>query len=225
MPETQGKTETMRTGPRIQKMAMLPFRPGLMRFQISRVLRFGVVIAIAYISSSTLSRAEDDQKICEQYLPAISRSEGVPLGVLYAVGLTETGKMGRLHPYALNIEGTTVFTKDRREALAAFRKARDKGKKLIDLGCMQINHYYHGSYFASVSEMLEPEKNIVYAAKFLKSLKQSEGSWTAAVARYHASPRVPKEQKRYVCMVAANLVMTGFGSWTPQSKFLCENND
>ena len=178
------------------------------------------VTVVAY-TSNPIYAAADDSKICEQYLSAVSKSEGVPLGVLYAVGLTETGKGGRLHPYALNIEGKTVFAKDRKEALATFRKARNEGKKLIDLGCMQVNHHYHGSHFASVSEMLEPKTNIVYAAKFLKALKESEGSWTAAVARYHASPKVPREQRRYICSVATNLVATGFGSWTPQAKTLC----
>lgn len=178
-------------------------------------------MVVTSIFNSSFSWAAEDQKTCEQHLAAISQSEGVPLGVLYAVGLTESGKKGRLHPYALNIEGTTVFTQNRKEALAVFQKARSEGKKLIDLGCMQVNHHYHGKQFASVSEMIEPESNIIYAARLLKSLRLSEGSWTAAVARYHASSKVPKEQKRYVCAVVNNLVATGFGSWTPQARSLC----
>ena len=63
-----------------------------------------------------------------------AKNEGVPLGVLYAVGMTETGKKGSLHPYALNIEGDTVFASSPREALAHFAKARKAGAKLIDLG-------------------------------------------------------------------------------------------
>lgn len=43
---------------------------------------------------------------------------GVPLGVLYAVGLTETGRRGSLSPYALNIEGPSFFS-----ALIADRKS------------------------------------------------------------------------------------------------------
>lgn len=175
----------------------------------------------AFISSPILAASIEDSRICEKYLSAVSIAEGVPLGVLYAVGLTETGKDGRLHPYALNIEGITVFASDPREALITFRKARRDGKVLIDLGCMQINEHYHGSNFSSVAEMLDPKKNIVYAARYLKSLKATEGSWTAAVARYHASPKVPKEQRRYICSVAANLVATGFGRWTKQSRALC----
>jgi hypothetical protein len=44
----------------------------------------------------------------------------VPLGVLYAVGLTETGRRGSLHPYALNIEGPSYFPANLQEAMARF---------------------------------------------------------------------------------------------------------
>jgi hypothetical protein len=145
----------------------------------------------------------------------------VPLGVLYAVGLTETGKKGRLHPYALNIEGTSVILDSKYEAVQAFLKAKKKGKKLIDLGCMQVNHYYHRENFASLGAMLDPETNIQYAAKFLRKLKQRNGSWTMAVALYHASPRNKKAQRRYVCAVIGNLVATGFGAWTEDSRKFC----
>ncbi len=145
----------------------------------------------------------------------------MPLGVLYAVGLTESGNKGQLHPFALNIEGDTVFAKDKADALRKFAQARKSGKKLIDLGCMQVNHYYHGANFSSPEEMLVPEKNIVYAARFLKQLKEEHGSWTMAVARYHASARNTKAQKKYICSIIRNLVASDFGAWTPEAKEFC----
>lgn len=152
---------------------------------------------------------------------AASRHYDVPLGVLYAVGLTETGRKGSLHPYALNVEGKTIFTATPDDALLAFKQHRKAGAKLIDLGCMQINHYYHGSAFASVEEMLVPAKNVDYAARFLVRLHQREGSWTMAVARYHAGPNNNPAQRRYVCTVITNLVATGFGAWTPEARRFC----
>ncbi len=151
-----------------------------------------------------------------------AKVENVPLGVLYAVGLTETGRKGSLHPYALNIEGRTVFTTSKRDALAEFHRARSKGAKLIDLGCMQINHHYHGSEFNSVSDMLDPALNVAYAARFLRQLKAREGTWTMAVARYHAGPNNDPAQKRYICAVIRNLVATGFGAWTVESRKFCK---
>ena len=102
-----------------------------------------------------------------------------------------------------------------------FDAARQGGAVLIDIGCMQINHHYHGAAFASVAEMFDPGKNVDYAALFLKQLKAREGSWTMAVARYHAGPNNDPAQKRYVCSVIANMVATGFGSWTPNARLFC----
>lgn len=185
------------------------------------MLAAGLALATAYISSATPAQAVQDGKVCEQYLQGVSTASGVPLGVLYAVGMTESGNKGSLHPYALNIAGKSVITYSRDDAMRQFRWARLKGTKLIDLGCMQVNWYYHGSNFASPEEMLDPQTNIIYAAKLLNELKASEGSWTAAVARYHASPRIPQEQRRYVCNVIRNLVATGFGAWTSDARSYC----
>jgi soluble lytic murein transglycosylase-like protein len=145
----------------------------------------------------------------------------IPLGVLYAVGMTETGRKDSLQPYALNIAGKAVFAGSAEEAMAHFHKARKRGKSLIDLGCMQINYRYHGKQFSSLEEMLDPSANVEYAARFLKELRAREGSWTMAVARYHAGPDNDPAQKRYVCAVIKNLVASGFGSWTPESRTFC----
>ena len=91
----------------------------------------------------------------------------------------------------------------------------------IDIGCMQINHHYHGDQFRSVDQMLEPRANVQYAARFLKDLRRRQGSWTMAVARYHAGPNNDPAQKRYVCTVIRNMVASGFGNWTQQSKQFC----
>lgn len=154
-------------------------------------------------------------------MAAAASRHGVPLGVLYAVALTETGRKGRLHPFALNVEGKSIFAPSKDAALKAFDKARRSGMKLIDLGCMQVNHHYHGKQFRSDAEMLDPAPNVDYAARFLLALRQREGSWTMAVARYHAGPNNNPAQKRYICAVIGNLVATGFGQWTPGARTFC----
>lgn len=179
------------------------------------------VVLTTAIAATSISEAAPPSNICERQLAAAAAHENVPLGVLYAVGMTESGNKGSLHPYALNIAGKTVFAKSQAEALATFERARNKGIKLIDLGCMQVNHHYHGKNFTSPLAMLDPEANVAYAAKFLKELRDSEGSWTMAVARYHAGPDNNPAQKRYICAVITNLVATGFGAWTPEAKSFC----
>jgi soluble lytic murein transglycosylase-like protein len=121
----------------------------------------------------------------------------------------------------LNIEGKAVFPHSQAEALADFETARRQGKTLIDLGCMQINHHYHSDQFNGVEDMLNPRRNVDYAARFLTRLKGKHDTWSMAVARYHAGPDNDPAQKRYVCRVIANLVATGFGKWTGNAREFC----
>jgi soluble lytic murein transglycosylase-like protein len=159
--------------------------------------------------------------VCERYMAAAARRHGVPLPVLYAVGRTESGRGGRLHPWTLNVRGRAVYAKSRGEALSIARSLAASGERLFDIGCMQINFRYHGGNFASLWEMLDPARNVDYAARFLKRLHRRLGSWTLAAARYHAGPNNDAAQKRYVCAVIRNLVETGFGRWTPRARAFC----
>lgn len=183
-----------------------------------------ILVAALFICSAGAAEAAatDTARPCEREMARASRQHGIPLGILYAVGLTETGRRGALYPYALGAEGQTVFARDMVDAMANFEAMRAKGIKLIDLGCMQINHYFHGDKFASVRAMFDPAKNVDYAARFLKELKQREGSWTMAVARYNAGPNNQPAQKRYVCHIVAHLVSSGFGAWTDKARSFCQ---
>lgn len=150
-----------------------------------------------------------------------ARENAIPVAVLYAVALTETGQRGALQAYAMNVHGRPVFNATLDAALAVFDDARRRGERLVDIGCMQINYRYHGGQFASVAQMFDPASNVDYAARFLKSLKASEGGWTRAVARYHAGPGNAPAQRHYVCAVIGNMVASGFGAWTPQARSFC----
>jgi soluble lytic murein transglycosylase-like protein len=158
---------------------------------------------------------------CETEILRASDRYGVPAGILYAVGLTETGNKGSLQPNAMNIEGKALFPASRGAALQAFSDAESQGAKLVDVGCMQINVHYHAEHFRSVSDMFDPRQNVDYAARFLSQLKRRHTSWSMAVARYHAGPDNDPAQKRYVCRVIANMVATGFGKWTTNARDFC----
>jgi len=180
-----------------------------------------LLLAVLF-TSSLATKSHSDSLICERQMVVAAKKHGVPIGILYAIGLTETGRRNSLHPYALNISGKARFAKSEAEALKLFEEARRQGHKLIDLGCMQINHYYHSKQFSSTRKLLDPKANVTYAALFLKRLFKREGSWTLAAARYHAGPNNLTAQKRYVCIVITNLVASGFGSWTPNARTYCK---
>ncbi len=158
---------------------------------------------------------------CEAEITQASERWGVPAGILYSVGLAETGRKGSLQPNALNIGGTPVFPASRAEAVRLAEQADRDGVKLVDLGCMQINRRFHGQAFRSLNDMLDPAKNVDYAAGFLARLKARHETWVMAVARYHAGPNNDPAQKQYVCRVIANLVATGFGRWTANARSFC----
>jgi soluble lytic murein transglycosylase-like protein len=176
---------------------------------------------LAAIFTFSVSAPVAAEQACEREMARAAQTRGIPLGVLYAVGLTETGRGDSLRPNALNIDGKAVYDIDRSQALRRFHAARAAGAKLVDVGCMQINYHYHGRHFASVEDMLEPSKNVDYAARFLQDLRAREGNWTLAVARYHAGPDNDPAQKRYVCRVIANLAASGFGAWTDEARTFC----
>lgn len=158
---------------------------------------------------------------CEAQMLRAARLYQIPVNVLYAVGLTESARGSRLEPFAINVEGQAYFSSTLAEALHKVRMAQARGAKLIDIGCMQINHHYHGKKFASLELMFDSARNVEYGAKFLVELKAREGSWTKAVARYHAGPGNEPAQRRYICSVIRNMVAVGLGQWTEGAKNFC----
>ena len=158
---------------------------------------------------------------CEGEIAGAAHRYDIPLAVFYAVGLNETGVRGRLQPFAMNVDGRAVISSTLAEALEGFRKAKAGGARMIDVGCMQINHHYHAARFRSLEAMFDPAQNVDYAAHFLRELKERERSWTMAVARYNAGPNNNPAQMIYVCGVLRRMVASGFGAWTESAKKFC----
>ncbi|MDE2579176.1 MAG: transglycosylase SLT domain-containing protein [Hyphomicrobiales bacterium] len=177
-------------------------------------------IAAAALFCSAAAQAAVDGA-CEREMAQASARHGVPLGVLYAVGLTETGRTGALDRHAINVEGAPYFPRDLAAAIKIVEGAQRRGAKLIDVGCMQVNVHFHGAHFPSLAAMFDPAANVDYAARFLKRLRAEQLSWTLAVARYHAGPNNNPAQKRYVCAVIGAMVRSGFGAWTPAARSFC----
>jgi hypothetical protein len=159
--------------------------------------RFGPWPVLALLLSFALPAApaladhdEAGAQICERAIVAGARDEGIPEGVLHAISLTETGRAagGRLRPWpwAINREGQGYWFRTRDEALAFARASVAAGRTSFDVGCFQINYYWHGRNFASLEAMFDPLTGADYAASFLKSLYLERGDWSAAAGAYHS---------------------------------------
>ena len=112
-------------------------------------VRLGAALLAIAAFSAAPARAEESLA-CEREMTRAAALSGVPLNVLYSVGLTETGRRGELSPYDMNIDGKDVHSATLAEAMASFARAKARGARLIDIGCMQINQHWHGADFASL---------------------------------------------------------------------------
>ncbi|MEO1025841.1 MAG: lytic transglycosylase domain-containing protein [Pseudomonadota bacterium] len=146
-------------------------------------------------SSDPASVAE----ICDSAASIAARDTGVPLDVLRAISLTETGRKSRNGfapwPWTVNMEGIGKWFKDAPSAKAYVDRHFARGARSFDVGCFQINYKWHGQAFSSIEDMFDPILNARYAAKFLLELHDEFGDWSRAAGAYHS--RTPKYANRY----------------------------
>jgi hypothetical protein len=137
--------------------------------------------------------------ICDRVAVEASEASGVPLSVLKAIALTETGRRRdgafRPWPWTVNMEGKGSFHSSRDEALALVYEHFKRGARSFDVGCFQINYRWHGQHFDSIEAMFDPRGNAMYAARFLRELHAELGSWDKAAGAYHS--RTPEHANRY----------------------------
>ena len=130
---------------------------------------------------------------CKAITQTIERREGIPEGLLYAIALTESGrwdphrKESYAWPWTVRAKDDAFVEVTASRALDIVRGLQRSGRRNIDVGCMQVNLMYHGEAFGSLEEAIDPERNITYAATFLKRLRAETRSWATAVERYHSS--------------------------------------
>ena len=115
----------------------------------------------------------------------------IPNNLLLSMSLTESGrkiKNGEFisWPWTINRKGKGKFFDNKITAINYVEKYTKKGKKNIDLGCMQVNYMYHPNAFKNFYDAFDPDKNVEWAAIMLKSLYSKFGSWEAAVGYYHS---------------------------------------
>ncbi len=164
---------------------------------------FLVSICAALNSFVSSAHALEDRTtvsaICDNAAVVVSRESGVPLDVLRAISLTETGRKGAdgflPWPWTVNMEGAGKWFDDRDTAQVYVDRHFARGARSFDVGCFQINYRWHGKAFSSIEEMFEPLANARYAARFLRELYDELGDWSRAAGAYHS--RTPKYARKY----------------------------
>jgi hypothetical protein len=137
--------------------------------------------------------------MCDQAANRASKARNVPLDVLQAISLTETGRKSggsvRPWPWTVNMEGRGRWFDTESEARAYVDGHFQRGARSFDVGCFQINYRWHGQHFDSVDAMFDPFINADYAARFLSELYAEYGDWGRAAGAYHS--RTPDLAAKY----------------------------
>ncbi|MCA0206854.1 MAG: transglycosylase SLT domain-containing protein [Proteobacteria bacterium] len=161
----------------------------------SRPLLPPAFLALALIAAPASARPE----LCEAAAVTAAREAGMPVDVLLAIALTETGRSrdgtSRPWPWTANAEGRGHWFDTREEAARFARSLLARGQDLFDLGCFQINWHWHGQHFRQPEDLLDPLTAARYAARLLVSLHAEFGSWEGAAGAYHS--RNPAHADRY----------------------------
>lgn len=178
--------------------------PGLIRFLFRPIFIFGVAWLLFVTSPTPINAAStkpgiDYTRECNRVAQLAANATGVPVSVLYAISLTETGRVknGAFDPWpwTVNMEGKGVWFENETSARAYVNKEYQRGARSFDVGCFQLNYKWHGHGFSSIREMFDPKTNALYAANFLKELFLEKGNWVDAAGAYHS--RTPKYATRY----------------------------
>tara|TARA_B100000989_G_C19520522_1_gene463950 strand:- start:289 stop:1329 length:1041 start_codon:yes stop_codon:yes gene_type:complete len=144
--------------------------------------------------------------VCLNVIKDTEQRLNIPKNLLLSIALTESGRKILEDfvpwPWSINTKGKGLFFKNREEL---YRYAKKNLKKKIlnfDVGCMQINYYYHGKKFKNLYEMTNPTVNVNWAGEFLISLHNKHKNWREAISRYHSSTVWRK--KKYFSKVMNN---------------------
>ncbi len=131
--------------------------------------------------------------LCAAHAAAAERAHGLPRGLLRAIAKVESGRYRKPEgevvawPWTVMAEGRGRYLPSRAAAVAEVERLRARGIRNIDVGCLQINLFYHPDAFPSLEAAFDPAANAEAAARLLVELRRTWGSWTRAVGNYHSN--------------------------------------
>lgn len=128
---------------------------------------------------------------CAQAAAVAEADVGIPTGLLLVIGITESGRIDATGvrapwPWSIQAGGVGRYLASAEQAVAAVQALRASGVQSIDIGCFQMNLFYHPNAFANLASGFDPLTNALAAARFLVSLYEEFGAWEPAVAAYHS---------------------------------------
>ena len=154
-----------------------------------------VFLVLTSFNSTAETINREAANLCASAIYPVETQLGLPKNVLKAISLKETGRWDNQNkqslswPWTVTSRGKGVYHKTKREAIRAVRELQQQGIKNIDVGCMQINLFYHPHAFENLQEAFNPRLNVNYAGNFLTQLFEDHGSWQRAIEHYHSNDK------------------------------------
>lgn len=164
---------------------------------LTRILVLSTLTALALLAGGAMALADanptpEAHTLCIEATRKAERRHGLAPHLLGAISLAETGRWSRDHrasfawPWTVMAEGHGRYLPSKSAAIAEVMRLQARGVKNIDVGCMQVNLFYHPDAFDDLNQAFDPDSNADYAAAFLRDLKDEVGGWRDAVAFYHS---------------------------------------
>ncbi len=144
---------------------------------------------------------DNTRTLCAGQTARVERLDGIPRHLLTAISVAESGRWDAARqatfawPWTVTAGGEGRFFATKAEAVDHVRALWAREVRNIDVGCMQVNLYYHGGAFDDLEQAFDPPTNVAYAARYLKGLFDAARSWTQAAAHYHST--TPERNRAY----------------------------
>jgi hypothetical protein len=156
--------------------------------RIILTLLIAVLLPLRATGASAQVVTPDPRLACDRAAARTERQWNLPAGLLAAIGTVESGRTdaGRLHrrawPWSINAEGLSYVAASKTDAMITVRLLQARGIRLIDVGCFQVDLFYHRRAFASLNEAFDPEANARAAADILLLARFNAMTWEPAIA-------------------------------------------
>ncbi|MCQ2741304.1 MAG: hypothetical protein MJ210_04220, partial [Alphaproteobacteria bacterium] len=132
-----------------------------MRLFVSKFLMFllFLLMLIQPVQASPSHKFVDDAQVCTIAAQRMESKYQIKKHLLSTITSVETGRWNQERqkmtswPWTVNAGGKGYFFETKQEAIAAVKKMQENGVKSIDVGCMQINLFYHPEAFSNLEEL------------------------------------------------------------------------
>ncbi len=163
---------------------------------MSRITRLILALAVAALLAPSARAGEalaDPFQACDRAAAKAERDWNLPAGLLAAIGVVESGRLdpggSRVAgwPWSINGAGWSFAAPSKAAAIDAVRLLQARGVRTIDVGCFQVDLFYHPGAFASLERAFDAEANAQAAARILSEARFATTGWDQAVALYHSA--------------------------------------